>query len=92
MWTDGWFIGLFESLKNRFQFGEMNNTYVYYFSHKSTASFSAATTFLGTSHVDDLIPLFSIRKVYFFSSIPTSHDNELRKTMTALWFNFAKTG
>jgi carboxylesterase type B len=95
MWTDGWFTGgFFESLKYRFDAAvpQLNNTYVYYFSHKSTASFSASTKFYGTSHVDDLIPLFSLRKLYFFSSMPTVHDMQLSKTMITLWINFATTG
>ncbi|XP_070491172.1 juvenile hormone esterase-like isoform X2 [Chironomus tepperi] len=92
LWTDGWFIGMFESLKNRFEQGGNDNTYVFYFTHKSTASFSQSKDFHGTCHVDDLIPLFSLRKSYYYSSVPTQHDKDLTRVMTAMWVNFARTG
>jgi carboxylesterase type B len=92
MWTDGWFIGIFESLKYRFASGVRDNTFIYHFSHRTTASFSQARDFLGTCHVDDLVPLFSLRKSYYYSSVPTRHDRELTEKMTKMWTNFATFG
>ncbi|KAG5668734.1 hypothetical protein PVAND_016661 [Polypedilum vanderplanki] len=92
MWTDGWFIGIFESLKYRFENGARDNTFIFHFTHKSTASFSMANNFLGTCHVDDLIPLFQLRKSFYYSSVPTRHDKELTEKMTKMWTNFATFG
>lgn len=56
------------------------------------SSFSTASEFFGTSHADDLLSLFPMRKVAFYSAIPTEKDMELTKVMSLMWANFAKTG
>jgi carboxylesterase type B len=92
MWTDGWFIGFTEALKQRFSYGAKGNTFVYRYSHKGSASYSVTSRFYGTSHVDDLIPFFGMNKNIFISSIPTQEDRELERVLPELWINFAKTG
>lgn len=68
------------------------NTFVYLFTHKGSASFSTVSQYYGTSHVDDLIPFFGMNKNIFISSIPTKHDRELEEYLPEMWVNFAKTG
>lgn len=92
LFTDGGFIGIVETIKHRLSYSNHQSTYVYLFTHKGTASFSTATEFYGTSHADDLIPLFPMRKSAFYSAIPTDQDIELTKAMSLMWTNFARTG
>ncbi|KAG4067634.1 hypothetical protein HA402_005406 [Bradysia odoriphaga] len=92
LFTDGGFIGIVETIRHRLSYTNHNNTYVYLYTQKGTASFSTATEFFGTSHADDLIPLFPMRKVAFYSTIPSEHDRELTRLMTLMWTNFVKTG
>lgn len=56
------------------------------------SSFSTASEFFGTSHADDLLSLFPIRKRAFYSAIPTGQDLEVTKVMSLMWANFVKTG
>lgn len=79
-------------MKKRFSEGTQHNTFVYLFTHKGSASYSATSEFIGTSHVDDLIPFFGQSKNIFISSLPTNEDRELEKVLPELWVNFAKTG
>lgn len=82
-----------ETIKHRLGYSNHQSTYLYLFTHKGTSSFStSATEFLGTTHADDLIPLFPIRKVAFYSAIPTEQDKELTRVMSLMWTNFARTG
>lgn len=81
-----------ETIKHRLGYSNPPNTYVYLFTHKGTSSFSTATEFLGTTHADDLIPLFPMRKVAFYSAIPSEQDRDVTKVMSLMWTNFARTG
>lgn len=100
MWSDGWFVnGFIDYLHQRLKSNNQDNTYVYLFSHKGSISFSEVfggdpEKYYGTSHLDDLLYLFPIRNAFphFYNSIPTDEDERLRKIMTSLWVNFAKTG
>jgi carboxylesterase type B len=99
LWTDAWFMhAMMDYLKIRFS-TEHKNTFVYYFIHKGSASFSeifkaGSETYYGTAHAEELQYLFPIRKDlhYFFSSIPSAADKKLTKIFTKLWVNFAYTG
>lgn len=46
----------------------------------------------GSSHAEELQYLFPIARELFISSIPTEEDEKIRKIITKLWVNFAKTG
>ncbi|KAL7019624.1 hypothetical protein ACKWTF_011182 [Chironomus riparius] len=100
LWSDGWFVnGFIDYLHQRLKSNNQDNTYVYLFSHKGSISFSEVfggdpEKYYGTSHLDDLLYLFPIRNAFphFYNSIPTDEDERLRKIMTSLWVNFAKTG
>lgn len=69
------------------------NTFVYLYSHKGTASFGPNTSeFQGTSHADDLISTFPLHKTLYMSSLPTKEDRELYRLIPKMWTNFAATG
>ncbi|XP_037029459.1 esterase FE4-like [Bradysia coprophila] len=86
------YLTFVDSVRQRVQDIRHSSTYLYLFTHKGTASFSRTTRYQGTSHADDLIPLFPLRKTVFYSSIPTNEDRELIEVMPLLWTNFAKFG
>jgi len=86
------FLAFIESVQKRLEENGHRSTYLYLFTHKGKASFSRTSTYLGTSHADDLIPLFPLRKTVFFSSIPSSQDRELTEVMNLMWTNFARFG
>lgn len=46
----------------------------------------------GACHADELLYLFPIGKELFISAAPTKEDTQIRKAITELWVNFAKTG
>lgn len=46
----------------------------------------------GSSHAEELQYLFPIAKELFINSIPTEKDEQIRKIITKLWVDFAKTG
>lgn len=81
-----------ETLQHRLGYSNHQSTYLYLYTHKGTSSFSTAAEYYGTSHADDLIPLFPIRKTGFYSAIPTEQDKEVTKVMSLMWTNFARTG
>ncbi len=81
-----------ETIKHRLSFSNHESTYVYLYTHKGTSGFSTAAEFFGTSHADDLIALFPMRKRLFYSAIPSEHDRELTKLMSLMWTNFVRTG
>lgn len=49
-------------------------------------------TISGACHAEELQYLFPIGKELFISAAPTKADTEIRKALTELWVNFAKTG
>lgn len=91
MFTDP-YLAFVETVQQRVQNLRHSNTYLYLFTHKGTASFSRTARYHGTSHADDLIPLFPLRKTAFYSSIPSNQDRELIEVMNRMWTNFAIFG
>ncbi|KAJ6649230.1 Juvenile hormone esterase, partial [Pseudolycoriella hygida] len=92
LFTDGSFIGMVETLKHRLERNH-ESTFVYLYTQKGTSSFSVvATEFFGTSHADELISLFPLRKNAFYSAIPSEQELELNRLMSEMWTNFARTG
>lgn len=98
LWTDGHFIGILENVEFRLRDNLRDQTYVYLFSHKGSASFTeldggGAENFYGTCHADELLYLFPSHKTIptFFNSIPTKEDKEVTRLMVKLWVNFAAT-
>lgn len=83
---------IIETVKHRLGYSNHANTYIYLYTHKGTSSFGTSTDFLGTSHIDDLIPLFPLRKTAFYSTVPSDHDRDLIRLMSMMWTNFARTG
>lgn len=47
---------------------------------------------LGVSHAEELQYLFPIADGLFISALPTKEDEQVRKAITELWVNFARTG
>lgn len=99
LWSDAYFNGMIESLKIRLQSSQRENTFVYLFSHKGSASYSEISgggpdKFYGSAHGDTLLRLFPEQKTIpeLFGSIPSNDDQEVTKMMTKLWVNFATTG
>ncbi|KAG5676471.1 hypothetical protein PVAND_006303 [Polypedilum vanderplanki] len=95
--TDGGgYFGMFDVLEARLKNNHLDNTFVYFYSHKGGASFTEVTgrqKFLGTSHMDELLNLFPLyESQQFYSSAPTDFDRALQKIMPNLWVNFARTG
>lgn len=46
----------------------------------------------GVSHAEELQYLFPIAESLFISALPTKDDEEIRKGITQLWVDFARTG
>jgi carboxylesterase type B len=92
--------GMDEYLKirlNKGAKGKVGPTYVYYFNHKGAASFTeifkgGRENYYGVSHAEELQYLFPIGKELFVSAVPTAEDLEVRRLLTKMWVNFAKTG
>lgn len=87
---------MFNVLEARLKDNNLDNTFVYLYSHKGGASFTeipGRQKYLGTSHMDELLNLFPLYKSkQFYSSVPTDFDRALQKIMPNLWVNFARTG
>lgn len=90
---------MIDNLKYRLKDNLRDNTFVYEFSHKGSASYSELLAggpekFHGTCHADDLLRLFPTHRTIpnFYSSIPSDDDKEVTRLMTKLWVNFATTG
>lgn len=101
LFADAFFnVGFVKNLEFRLNYGRCaNNTFVYLFSHKGSASFYEVNTddyktFKGTDHEDDLLYIFPLQKSSsrLFSSIPTEEDRKLSKAMVEMRVNFASTG
>lgn len=98
LFSDGWFLGGFELyLRKRLTHPKSGQTYVYLFSHKGAASFSeifggGSESSYGVCHADELQYLFPLGQAFFHNSLPTKEDEEVRKILTELWVNFARTG
>lgn len=55
-------------------------------------SFFHLNIWIGVSHAEELQSLFPIAKHLFVSAISTELDDKVRKSIVALWVNFARTG
>lgn len=44
------------------------------------------------SHAEELQYLFPIADGLFINALPTIEDDQIRKVITQLWVNFARTG
>lgn len=64
------------------------------FSNKSGAKSVHGYLFFieGVSHAEELQFLFPIAESLFISALPTKEDEEIRKGITQLWVDFARTG
>lgn len=48
--------------------------------------------FSGVCHAEELQYLFPIGRSLFYNSLPTKEDEKIRKALTELWVNFARSG
>lgn len=48
--------------------------------------------FTGVSHSDEILQLFPISKRFQINVLPSESDKKVRKAITELWVNFARTG
>ncbi|XP_055677254.1 juvenile hormone esterase [Lutzomyia longipalpis] len=101
LYSDAWFVvGFDEYLRIRLTKGDrkkLGPTFVYLFAHKGSASFTeifkgGRESYYGACHAEELQYLFPIGKELFVSAIPTKNDIKMRKLITKLWVNFARTG
>lgn len=89
--------GLDLYLRQRLTHSKSAPTFVYLYSHKGPASFTEIfggerETYYGVSHADELQYLFPMGRSFFYNSLPTKEDVEVRKALIELWVNFARTG
>lgn len=62
-----------------------------FFCYKNLNSHKQNLLFTGACHAEELQYLFPIGKDLFISAAPTKADTQIRKAITELWVNFAKT-
>ena len=96
MYTDAWFyIAADEAVRDHLELFS-SPVYYYYFAYRGSVSFS--TIFgdqvenYGVSHADELQYLFPVGEQLFKDTPLSKEDNRIIDIMTALWYNFAKTG
>uniref|UniRef100_A0A182QQQ3 Carboxylic ester hydrolase n=1 Tax=Anopheles farauti TaxID=69004 RepID=A0A182QQQ3_9DIPT len=105
LYSDAWFVaGMDEYLRIRLLGSErrpsgatVGPTYVYLFAQKASASFTeifegGKENYYGVCHAEELQYLFPIAKDLFHTAIPTEDELEVRRIITKLWVNFARTG
>ncbi|XP_055308049.1 juvenile hormone esterase isoform X2 [Sitodiplosis mosellana] len=98
LFTDAWFLEAMDQyLELRLSHKKVAPTYVYLFTHKGSASFTeifkgGRENYYGVSHAEELQYLFPIADGLFISALPTKEDEQVRKAITQLWVNFARTG
>lgn len=99
--TDGWFWhGIENYLRIRLEKSDQSKvgpTFVYLFNHKAAASFTelfkgGREKYYGVCHAEELQFLFPISAGLFVSAIPTEEDLEMRRSITKIWTDFARTG
>ncbi|XP_014217028.1 venom carboxylesterase-6-like [Copidosoma floridanum] len=96
MYTDAWFyIAADEAVRDHLKLLS-SPVYYYYFAYRGSSSFSSifgdASGDYGVSHADDLQYLFPVGE-QLFKDVPLSEeDHRVIDIVTALWYNFAKTG
>ncbi|XP_034947795.1 venom carboxylesterase-6 [Chelonus insularis] len=96
MYSDAWFnVGGDMAVRDHLN-ALSSPVYYYYFSYKSSASFSrifgAPQGDYGVSHADELQYLFPVGEQLFKDTTLSKEDHRMIDIMTTLWFNFAKTG
>ncbi|XP_058454954.1 carboxylic ester hydrolase [Malaya genurostris] len=103
LYTDAWFLaGMDEYLHIRLEGDSRRKTpagptYVYLFAQRTAASFTeifegGQDKYYGVCHAEELQFLFPIARDLFVTSIPTPEELEVRRIITKLWVNFARTG
>lgn len=88
-----------EYLQIRFADGNRSKTaktLVYLFTHKGESSLTevmgAGEKYFGVCHTDELQYLFPFLKEFFVSTVPSKESIEIRRAMTKIWVEFAKSG
>lgn len=103
LYSDAWFLaGMDEYLRIRLTksntvAGNVGPTYVYLFAQRTAASFTeifegGKEKYYGVCHAEELQFLFPIAKDLFVTAIPSPEELQVRKVITELWVNFARTG
>uniref|UniRef100_A0A182NR34 Carboxylic ester hydrolase n=1 Tax=Anopheles dirus TaxID=7168 RepID=A0A182NR34_9DIPT len=105
VYSDAWFLaGMDEYLRIRLLGNHRRSpgvtvgpTYVYLFAQKASASFTeifegGKENYYGVCHAEELQYLFPIAKDLFLTAIPTEEELEVRRIITKLWVDFARTG
>lgn len=96
MYTDAWFyIAADEVVRDHLKLFS-SPTYYYYFAYRGSVSFSRIfgdeKEDYGVSHADELQYLFPVGE-QLFKDVPLSDDDHrIIDIVTALWYNFAKSG
>ncbi|XP_045470486.1 venom carboxylesterase-6-like isoform X2 [Harmonia axyridis] len=96
MYTDGWFTKCIDDAIRIHLKVSKQPVYNYLFAHRSGASFSeifgAPGEVHGVCHADELQYLFPVGDGLFPHKKVTDEDRRVRRLMTTMWENFAKTG
>ena len=96
MYSDAWFyVAADEAVRDHLKLFS-SSTYYYYFAYRGSVSFSTIfgdkTEDYGVSHADELQYLFPVGEQLFKETPLSAEDNRIVDILTALWYNFAKTG
>ncbi|XP_050072058.1 juvenile hormone esterase [Anopheles maculipalpis] len=108
LYSDAWFLaGMDEYLRIRLlghdrrssKSPKVGPTYVYLFAQKASASFTEIfkggnEKYYGVCHAEELQYIFPIAKELqnFHTAVPSDEELEIRRLITQLWVNFARTG
>ncbi|XP_058064702.1 venom carboxylesterase-6-like [Anopheles bellator] len=108
LYSDAWFLaGMDEYIRIRLLTDRtdvtspprtnIGPTYVYLFAQKASASFTeifegGKENYYGVCHAEELQYIFPIAKDLFVTAVPTEAELKIRRTITRLWVNFARTG
>ncbi|XP_039430550.1 venom carboxylesterase-6 [Culex pipiens pallens] len=101
LYSDAWFLaGMDEYLRIRLEGGRktpVGPTFVYLFAQRTAASFTeifegGKENYYGVCHAEELQFLFPIAKDLFVTAVPTPEELEVRRAITKLWVDFARTG
>lgn len=96
MYTDAWFyIAADEAVRDHLKLFS-SPVYYYYFAYRGSVSFSRIfgdeKEDYGVSHADELQYLFPVGEQLFKDVTLSEDDQRIIDVVTALWFNFAKSG
>ncbi|XP_058058216.1 venom carboxylesterase-6-like [Anopheles bellator] len=108
LYSDAWFLaGMDEYIRIRLLTDRtdvtspprtnIGPTYVYLFAQKASASFTeifegGKENYYGVCHAEELQYIFPIAKDLFVTAVPTEAELKIRRIITRLWVNFARTG